>query len=108
MGNLASLTAAAMLAIGFAGEVLAQNGGGVCPGDYVIVECQLDPEGDFTVFSFSDHEGDVFPSDITGRDCTAALDILYNASETGFILLDATSGSTDRTVYTWISENCGF
>ncbi len=106
MGKIASLTAAAVLAIGFAGEVLA-GGGAVCEGDYVIVECQLDPAGDFTVFSFSDHEGDVFQSDITGDDCTEALDRLHNASKTRFILLDATSGSTDRTVYTWISENCG-
>jgi hypothetical protein len=103
MRNLTSLTAAAMLAVGFAGEVLA---GSVCPGDYVIVECQLDPEGDFTVFAHSDDGGDG-PSGINvGDDCTEALDLLYNAAEPGFFLRDATSGSTDRTVYTWTSENC--
>jgi hypothetical protein len=102
MGNLASLTAAAMLVLWFAGEVLA--GGVSCPAaDFVIVGCQRDSEGDFTVYAFSDNGSDA-PSGISvDGDCTEALDLLYNSDDPRFFLLEATSGSTDKTVYTWLA-----
>ena len=101
MRHLASLAAAAVLMLGFAGEVLA--GGGTCTGDFVILECQLDSEGDFSVFALGD-DGDEAPPGIdVGDECTEALDRLYNSSGPIFSLMEASTGSTDRTVYTWFS-----
>jgi hypothetical protein len=98
---MASLTATVLvLLLGL--TAVAQAGGGGSGAQFAVVECQRIPGGGFKVVMFS-NDGGSAPSGIdVGDDCSEALDRLEDDSNNPrFSLLAATSGSTDKTVYTW-------
>jgi hypothetical protein len=104
MRNLASLTAT-VLALLLGSMAVAQAGGGGSSVEYAVLECQRIPGGDFVVIMFSNHGGSA-PSGIDeGDDCSEALDRLDDDdNSTDFFLQAVTSGSTDKTVYTWRAQ----
>jgi hypothetical protein len=77
---------------------------GVAPGiecEYAVVECQRIPGGGMEVVAFDNYE-DNAPTIEVGDDCSEAMARLDNRVDPDFGLRAATSGSSDKTVYTWL------
>jgi len=72
--------------------------------EYAVIECQRIPGGGVEVIMISNNAGGAPQTIEVGDDCSEALDNLGNALNE-FSLQAATSGSSDKTVYTW--RSCG-
>ena len=67
--------------------------------EHAVVECQRIPGGGIKVIIFDNDKGHA-PEIVAGEDCSKALGRIENDPD-NFRLRSATSGSSDKTVYTW-------